>query len=196
LDNREFRAPNRANAGVALSLSPPARGEVRPFYCAQGKLRREGVGVKQNASIHTSLTRRFAPPSPARGEGREPLTYAKLPLTRIPLHNPSVSQTCHPERQRRTSSFSSSHRSGRKTKVLQFAANTPLLQDDNVRSFGGSYAKLPLTRRGGAASRRRDCLPDKGGGRRPGGLIKPTLNFVAVPLAKGDKVGFTLSHAS
>jgi hypothetical protein len=41
---------------------------------------------------------------------------------------------------------------------------------------------LPLARGGGAYSRRR-------------GLIKPPRNFVAVPLAKGGKIGFALSGA-
>jgi hypothetical protein len=52
---------------ILAPLSPPARGGVRPFDCAQDKLRREGVGVKPNDSIHTPLTL----PSPARGEGKD-----------------------------------------------------------------------------------------------------------------------------
>jgi hypothetical protein len=64
------------------------------------------------------------------------------PLIRGTLRDPSVSQTCHPDPfgKLRTGSakdyaffFASSK--WKKNMILQFAANTPLLQDDNVRGF-------------------------------------------------------------
>ena len=66
------------------------------------------------------------------------------PLARKALCKPSIPQHCRPESQRRTLPLSSLYQGGREIKVLQFAAKTPLLQNDNVCGFRLGYAHLHL----------------------------------------------------